>query len=399
MNIYNSLMEQLIKKFPVLKGRQDLIAPTLISNAKVKIEPKTYDWIQKGCQAFFDLRQSERYQSYVMERIPEDLRFDPKNYSLFMSFDYHIDVNGVPKLIEINTNAAASLLSYELQKLQGLEGVNSSDFYTLLKSAFEEEFRLSGMQGRQIAIVDEDLKNQNMYFEMLMFKSLFEQWGWSCEICEPHDLEFSKGNLRFKSDGKPIDMVYNRWTDFLLRSESAKDLLCAFIERKVCLSPNPHEYLLLADKERSFDFLKEDKWDLWGLSSESRDTLKQIIPRTYKVSDFEKEDLWAQRKKFFFKPQRSHGGKAAYKGASMTKKVFEQVCAGEFVAQEFVPAPKVEAAWIDPEGKEHKEAFKYDLRFYFYKDEIQLAVARLFQGQLTNFKTLGGGFAPVFIDS
>lgn len=36
-----------------------------------------------------------------------------------------------------------------------------------------------------------------------------------------------------------------------------------------------------------------------------------------------------------------------------------------------------------------------DLRNYVYDGEVQLLVARLYQGQTTNFRTQGGGFAPV----
>jgi hypothetical protein len=37
-----------------------------------------------------------------------------------------------------------------------------------------------------------------------------------------------------------------------------------------------------------------------------------------------------------------------------------------------------------------------DLRNYVYDGEVQLVAARLYQGQTTNFRTPGGGFAPVF---
>ena len=38
---------------------------------------------------------------------------------------------------------------------------------------------------------------------------------------------------------------------------------------------------------------------------------------------------------------------------------------------------------------------KLDLRNYVYGDTVQLVAARLWQGQTTNFRTPGGGFAPV----
>jgi len=39
---------------------------------------------------------------------------------------------------------------------------------------------------------------------------------------------------------------------------------------------------------------------------------------------------------------------------------------------------------------------KMDVRLYTYGGRILLAAARLYQGQTTNFRTPGGGFAPVF---
>ena len=40
---------------------------------------------------------------------------------------------------------------------------------------------------------------------------------------------------------------------------------------------------------------------------------------------------------------------------------------------------------------------KYDLRAYSYAGQVQLLAARLYAGQTTNFRTVGGGFAPVVV--
>lgn len=40
---------------------------------------------------------------------------------------------------------------------------------------------------------------------------------------------------------------------------------------------------------------------------------------------------------------------------------------------------------------------KMDVRLYTYDGQVLLAAARLYQGQTTNFRTPGGGFAPVLI--
>ena len=39
---------------------------------------------------------------------------------------------------------------------------------------------------------------------------------------------------------------------------------------------------------------------------------------------------------------------------------------------------------------------KSDIRLFTYDGAVLLAAARLYQGQATNFRTPGGGFAPVF---
>jgi hypothetical protein len=40
---------------------------------------------------------------------------------------------------------------------------------------------------------------------------------------------------------------------------------------------------------------------------------------------------------------------------------------------------------------------KFDVRNYVCNGQVQLLAARLYQGQTTNFRTPGGGFAPVYV--
>ena len=42
------------------------------------------------------------------------------------------------------------------------------------------------------------------------------------------------------------------------------------------------------------------------------------------------------------------------------------------------------------------ELLKFDIRLYTYDGKVQWTAARLYQGQTTNFRTPGGGFAPVY---
>jgi hypothetical protein len=101
--------------------------------------------------------------------------------------------------------------------------------------------------------------------------------------------------------------------------------------------------------------------------------------------------LWSDRRNLFFKPATGYGSKAAYRGEKLTKRVWEEIQAGSYVAQAFVPpSQRVIRDAASP------LALKLDLRNYVYGGEVQLLAARLYQGQTTNFRTPGGGFAPVF---
>ena len=46
--------------------------------------------------------------------------------------------------------------------------------------------------------------------------------------------------------------------------------------------------------------------------------------------------------------------------------------------------------------QEPAQSLKFDLRDYVYDGRVQWVAARLYQGQTTNFRTPGGGFAPVY---
>ena len=97
--------------------------------------------------------------------------------------------------------------------------------------------------------------------------------------------------------------------------------------------------------------------------------------------------LWSRRRDLFFKPAAGHGSKAAYRGEKITRRVWSEVLAGSYVAQELVlPSERHTSA---------STRMKVDVRNYAYAGRVQLLAARLYQGQTTNMRTPGGGFAPV----
>ena len=88
------------------------------------------------------------------------------------------------------------------------------------------------------------------------------------------------------------------------------------------------------------------------------------------------------------------GSKAAYRGGKLTKRVWEEMLKSTYVAQALVAPSERQVAGIATAA-----ALKADIRNYAYAGLVKLVAARLYQGQTTNFRTPGGGFAPVFTEA
>src|SRR5690606_22647950 len=120
--------------------------------------------------------------------------------------------------------------------------------------------------------------------------------------------------------------------------------------------------------------------------------LTSVIPRIVPISNFSSSTTKKEREPYFFKPRRSFGGKAVYRGKSISQRIFEEILQKYYLAQEFVEPPITKVS-----TEEGDTGFKWDLRVYAYKDKPLLMIARLYQGQMTNTTTLGGGLAPIKI--
>ena len=63
----------------------------------------------------------------------------------------------------------------------------------------------------------------------------------------------------------------------------------------------------------------------------------------------------------------------------------------DILIQKYMPAQRIPIA--DPRSV--LQNWKFDLRFFVYGEEVQLAAARAYQGQVTNFASPMGGFALI----
>lgn len=380
-NVKEKIFEQISKTYPDLVDDKvrDLLSDRLVSPFHISLPKSVLTEAKKIALSINQLRTSREYLEKVIpvatSKHSEFLNLENLNSSIFSSFDFHINNANQLKLIEINTNAAFGALGPFLFKAQGLPSLDENFHQQTLKKMILNELSLFQNQKTEklrIAIIDENPEQQRLYLEFLIFKKIFESYGWHCEILNSLQLDSAKISQ--------FDFIYNRTTDFYFEKPEHAALKNAYLQHSVCISPHPYEYFLLADKERMSVFP-----ELTVLSD-----IEENLLKTVKINSTNQPQIWTDRKQLFFKPSNEYGSKKSFRGGTISRKLFEEIATESMVAQEFVPAPvaKFNADGIDIE-------FKYDLRFYFYQEDVQFVVARLYQGQVTNAQAENGGFAPV----
>jgi hypothetical protein len=361
----------------------------LISPLELKLPKKIYADVSAAIKSLHAIAHRDAYAS-KLELVPVVGETPTRHESVLMAYDFHTDENDECHLVEVNTNASGFLFSSLMEMAHSGEDAALYAPLVRLRESFTDELKLWGKASAApaVAITDEDIPEQKMYAEFLMYRDLFRSWGWSAEFCEGRDFNFARPVLSAPGMAK-VDLVYNRLTDFYLENPAHMALRGAFESQDACLSPNPREYWLLADKQRLIDLGKPGFLEAAGASAEEIAALQKVLIPTFEKSDFaSEEEIWSQRRSLFFKPKRSHGGKSVYRGESVSRKVFERLMQEDVLVQKFTPAQKMPTD--DPRSV--LSNWKFDLRFYVYRDEIQLAVARIYQGQVTNFSSPLGGF-------
>ena len=382
----------------VMAGR-----PHLFSEAVVFVSGEHIKRMAELVKVIEQVAALPAYREHVLAWAPAIARHETAARGVFMGYDFHIGEEG-PQLIEINTNAGGGLLNALLARAQkaccddveallpGELGEDTPEH--LFLEMFRSEWQLGRCSAagadslRTIAIVDESPENQYLHPEFVLFRRLFEQAGLKALICDPAELVFRDSALWHGQTR--IDMVYNRLTDFGLDAPKSAALRMAYLADAVVLTPHPRVHALYADKRNLVALSDDSLLASWGVDSALRTVLSAGIPRTELAVAEHADDLWARRRQLFFKPAAGYGAKAAYRGDKITKRVFEEVLAGNYIAQALVPPS---SRMLAQQGATVE--LKLDLRNYVYAGHIQLIAARLWQGQTTNFRTPGGGFAPV----
>jgi hypothetical protein len=335
------------------------------------------------------------WHTVVQQRSPEMMRHAPRAKGVFFGYDFHLNADGA-HLIEINTNAGGALLNALLLQSQSeveMPGTVAADddLQQAFLDMFRNEWRLERGDAllNTVAILDERPQEQYLYPEFVLVQQMFERAGITALIADPSELHAQSDGLYCQ--GRKVDLVYNRLTDFSLLQHPLLNEV--YSNNQIVLTPHPLAYALYADK-RNLELLTEaDSLRAMGVADSTIAVLQAGIPQARVVRMDDSEHWWRERKQWFFKPASGFGSKGAYRGDKVTQRVFAEIMQGGYIAQRMAsPGERMVCA----EGAE-PAVVKSDVRCYVYNEQVQLVAARLYQGQTTNFRTAGGGFAPVRI--
>jgi hypothetical protein len=399
------LLPAALEKSPELQGLAAALPtshPHLFSASPVFMGSGDAATIARAVEALHRVARLPGFQARVLAHAPAIAQCDPGAAGAFMGYDFHLGDHG-PRLIEINTNAGGALLhAAALMAHRDCcePAVPSSHLLAAarrLDAALVEMFRQEwqAQRGtaplRRVAIVDDDPSRQYLAPEFELARQLFLAHGIDAVVADAADLRFEAGVLGH--DDRPIDLVYNRLTDFALEEPRHRALRDAYLQRAAVVTPHPHAHAVHADKRNLVILSDNEALAQCGASASDQALLAQVVPTTLAVTPTNADGLWARRRQLFFKPATGYGSKAAYRGDKLTRRVWDDILGGRFVAQELVPPSERVVPLVDGSASR----LRLDVRAYAYRGQVLLLAARTYAGQTTNFRTPGGGFAPIVV--
>jgi hypothetical protein len=369
----------------------------------IALDPGHFARIGRAVALLFRVAHAESYRALVDTGVDPLHTHEPGNFAVMMGYDFHMTEAG-PRLIEVNTNAGGALLNglrnaglCDLSELAGAcSGLLSiEEMGERVVETFRAEQR--AVRGddavlRSVAIVDERPEEQFLYPEFELFRELLLRSGIRAEIGDTSELvRAASGGIEMR--GVPIDLVYLRDTDFALETPRTAALREAYLTGEVVVSPSPREHHLLADKRRLTLFSSQESLARLGVGPEDADFLAELVPETRLLSEMSYDEAWRTRRDWVFKPAAWFGSRAVYRGDKISKRKLREIHPqAHYLAQR-----RVQPGAVQVDTAEGLQTMKFDVRAYAYRDQPLLLGARVYQGQITNFRSPGGGFSAICV--
>ncbi|MBI4367718.1 MAG: hypothetical protein HY543_12985 [Deltaproteobacteria bacterium] len=359
--------------------------PNAYATQTVAITRAALDDAERFTRLLDRLVHDTRFTTVVLAGLPIAARHAQGDIrSIFSCCDYHVTDDGL-RLIEVNTHASGAIVSALWQAELTRRGAvqrpvfpNVATVMARFLDALEADWAAFDHRGgralRTIAIVDDDPPSQAYFQEFLLAKTLLEQRGYRVSIMDARTAR----NL----DG--IDLVYNRCCDFYFETPEHAWLLDALLRNAAVFTPSPRIHALIGRKDVLvyLSEIADGCWPQLGLNAEDLAFLLRIVPRAQFLVNIDPEAFWDDRKQWVLKPRDRFQGKGVYRGQSLSHATYKKLLREDYVVQTQIPPSRT------PDG------LKSDVRFYHYS-KVQFGVARLYEGQITNFQSPRGGNAPL----
>lgn len=362
--------------------------------------------IQRTVRLLFGLARAPSYQAALAASADAVTAHTPGNFGVFMGYDFHVTSSG-PRLIEVNTNAGGALLNglhtaalCDPAKLACVcsDLLSVGDLERDLVDTFRAEYAAARAGQRdggtlaRIAIVDDAPARQFLAPEFALFRALFANAGIEARVADTRELAPRAGGGLALGDW-PVQLVYLRDTDFALASDRTRALRAAYLADEVVVTPSPREHFLLADKRRLALFSSPETLAAFGVGADDARFLAEVVPETRLLAELDPERAWAERASWVFKPAAAFGSRAVYRGDKISRKKFAEIAAESgYVAQRHAPPGLVHVETTDGPRE-----MKFDVRAYAYRDRVLLLGARVYEGQVTNLRSPGGGFSAICV--
>ncbi len=375
----------------------------------IGLEAPHFAAIQRTVRLLFALARSASHQAALAPLADEVARHEPGNFGVFMGYDFHLTPAG-PRLIEMNTNAGGALLNglhtaalCDPAKLACVcsDLLSVDDLERDLVETFRAEFAAAlATRGaadereplKRVAIVDDAPSQQFLAPEFELFRELFANEGIEARIADTRELSATASGGLALGDW-PVQLVYLRDTDFALATERTRVLRAAYLANAVVVTPSPREHFLLADKRRLAIFSSPEKLAALGVAEDDARFLAEVVPETRLLAELDPELAWSERARWVFKPAAAFGSRAVYRGDKISRKKFAEIVAEPgYVAQRHAPP-----GLVGVETSEGPREMKFDVRAYAYRDRVLLLGARVYDGQVTNLRSPGGGFSAICV--
>ena len=323
------------------------------------------------------------------------------------------------QFVELNAESPAGIAYSEMLEEVFLE--------LPLMQRFQEKWSLRRFQARQrlldtllacyreagglqehptIAIVDyEDVPTRT---EHHLFREFFADSGYPALVCDPRDLAYEKGALRY--EGRSIDIVYKRLlvNELIERADKLQALISAARDRAVTVV-NPFRCKPI-HKKAIFAVLTDES--LQPLFSQAqRAAIAAHVPWTRRVREGKDTRegktvdlpryIRENRQHLVLKPNDEYGGKGVFIGWEMSETAWESALAdalrASYVVQEKVELQRRSFPDLLPESPEISfRDVVVDLDPFVFQGEVEGFLTRLSGSSLANV-TSGGGQVPGFV--